>query len=269
MLLNFQRHYCKSSDEWMVLFHGLGGNYSIFYKQIEAFKQHYNLLCVDFPGHGESASYEESDYLRLTSDKVIELMNHLKIDSAHFVGVSLGTIVMQDISLRHRHRIKSMVLAGAANRFLKWGTVLCKLTLAKPVRKLLPYMVPYSIFAFLLMPKKNHRKARAIFIREAFKLGKSDYLKWAKVGQYAYKTYDKLSLTKNVIPKLYVSGAEDHMFIKGIKKFVKTEEASSLTVIPNCGHVCNIEKAETFNKKALSFLESLKKLEKHKKQNIV
>ncbi|MBM7094297.1 alpha/beta hydrolase [Bacillus sp. H-16] len=265
MLLNFQTHYCDNNEEWIVLFHGLGGNHSIFYKQIEPFKKHFNLLCIDFPGHGESGSFDDPDYLTLTSEKVIELMNHLKIKTAHFVGVSLGTIVMQDISLRHGHRIRSMVLAGAASKFLKWGQILCKLTLAKPVRKVLPYMLPYSIFAFLLMPKKNHRKARTIFIREAFKLGKNDYLKWAHVAKYAYKTYDRLTLRKNVIPKLYISGSEDHMFLKGIQKFVKTEASSDLTIIPDCGHVCNIEKAETFNKKALAFLKDIRAI--HQQQN--
>ncbi|WP_096435290.1 alpha/beta fold hydrolase [Alteribacter populi] len=257
MLLNFHSFETNHTDEWIIFFHGLGGNHSIFYKQIEKFKEHYNLLCIDFPGHGQSPSFEEQDYLSLTGRKVVELMDHLNIQSAHFVGVSLGTIVMQEVSLNHSHRIKSMVLAGAASRWLKWGELLGKLTLSKPIRKLLPYMVPYSIFAFLLLPKRNHRNSRAIFIREAFKLGKDDYHKWAFVARDAYKTYEKLKPSLNTIPKLYVSGSEDHMFLRGIKRFVKKEAYSKLNIIKNCGHVCNIEKPDDFNEIALAFLQTI------------
>ncbi|PYZ98128.1 beta-ketoadipate enol-lactone hydrolase [Alteribacter lacisalsi] len=265
MLLNFQTYESKPYHDWIVLFHGLGGNHTIFHKQIEAFKQDYNLLCVDFPGHGDSPSFDCRDYLSLTAGKVIELMDHLRIERAHFVGVSLGTIVMQEVSLKHSHRIQSMVLAGAASRWLKWGEMLGKLTLSRPVRALLPYMVPYSIFAFLLLPRKNHRKSRAIFIREAFKLGKDDYHKWGFVARDAYKTYQRLRQKPNCIPKLYVSGSEDHMFLKGIRRHVKKEELADLEIINNCGHVCNIEQPDTFNKKATAFLKQIGRIEK--KQN--
>ncbi|TMW73317.1 alpha/beta fold hydrolase [Alteribacter natronophilus] len=268
MLLNFQTYESKPHHDWMVLFHGMGGNYSIFYKQIEEFRENYNLLCIDFPGHGDSPSFESSDYLTLTAEKVIELMDHLKIEAAHFLGVSLGTIVMQKISLTHSHRILSMVLAGAASRWLPWGEMLGKLTLSRPVRKLLPYMIPYTVFAFLLLPKKNHRKSRAIFIREACKLGRNDYHKWAFVGRDAYKTYDRIRRKTNRIPKLYISGSEDHMFLRGIRSHVKKEELADLKIIDNCGHVCNIEQPNAFNSMTIDFLEQLREGTRRKVQVI-
>jgi pimeloyl-ACP methyl ester carboxylesterase len=54
-------------------------------------------------------------------------------------------------------------------------------------------------------------------------------------------------------------GAEDYMFLESIKILTKEHRNSKLLVIPNCGHVVNVEKPNFFNNKSISFLKSLKK----------
>ena len=63
----------------------------------------------------------------------------------------------------------------------------------------------------------------------------------------------------NKIPKLYVSGEEDYMFLKGIKSHVEREKGSELYIIKECGHVCNIEKSFEFNRVALDFITKISK----------
>lgn len=246
-----------ANKEWIVLFHGLGGNCSIFYKQIPTFKEQYNLLLIDLPGHGESDDLPkvEVNTLSATSKLVMDILDKEKIESAHFVGVSLGTILMQYLAMHFPERIQSMVLAGAAGKWRKWGEILGKTTLAKGIRNLLPYKLPYVTFAYILMPKGNHKKSRDIFIREANKLGKQSYLRWSLVIKDSSKIYSVLSNVNNKIPKLYISGNEDHMFIDGIKSYVQNEKNSNLYIIDQCGHVCNIEKPLEFNKLTLDFLK--------------
>ncbi|MCF9489912.1 alpha/beta fold hydrolase, partial [Vibrio parahaemolyticus] len=41
-----------TSQEWVVFVHGAGGSSSIWFKQIKAYKQHFNLLLIDLRGHG-------------------------------------------------------------------------------------------------------------------------------------------------------------------------------------------------------------------------
>lgn len=245
-----------TSKEWIVFFHGLGGNCSIFKKQIPLFKEKYNLLLIDLPGHGESndLSKKETSTLQATSHLVIDILNKENIETAHFVGVSLGTILMQYIAIHYPKRIKSMVLAGAVAKWRTWGEIIGRPTLMKGVRNLLPYKVPYVAFAFILMPKSNHKTSRKIFIREAKKLSKKAYHRWALVARDAYKLYNQLKGLNNKIPKLYISGNEDHMFLKGINAYVKNEEFSELHLIDKCGHVCNIEKPVEFNEVTLEFI---------------
>ena len=100
---------------------------------------------------------------------------------------------MQYISINYPDRAKSMIFAGAVGRWLKWGELIGKLTLSFILRNLLPYMIPYVTFAYIIMPKKSQKRSRDIFLKEAHKLGKDSYLRWAFVVRDAYKIYYILS----------------------------------------------------------------------------
>ena len=78
---------------------------------------------IDLPGHGDSSDLprEEVNTLCAASKLVIDISDKEKIQSAHFVGVSLGTIFMQYLAIHFPNRIQSMVLAGAVAKWRKWG----------------------------------------------------------------------------------------------------------------------------------------------------
>ncbi len=59
------------------------------------------------------------------------------------------------------------------------------------------------------------------------------------------------------IPTLYVMGQEDYMFLPSISKLVKDHRSAILEVIPDCGHVVNVDKPEIFNETTLKFLKTL------------
>ncbi|GGD10401.1 alpha/beta fold hydrolase [Pontibacillus salipaludis] len=256
--LSYKTFITDSSKDWVVFLHGLGGNWNIFHKQIDYFKDHFNLLFIDLPGHGKSPFIRRGKNILIeTKQQVLTLMDDLSIASAHFLGVSLGTIVMQSIAIEQPQRIMSMTLAGAAGKWLKWGELLGKATISFPLGYLLPYMISFKAFAHLILPKKNHSKSRNIFIREGQKLGRSAYLNWAGIIRDSYKVYEQLRSKTNYIPKLYISGSEDHMFIRGITNHVNKESLAQLHIIKKCGHVCNMEKAAEFNLIAFTFISQI------------
>ena len=82
-----------TSDEWVVFVHGAGGSSSIWFKQIKAYKQHFNLLLIDLRGHGKSDNILKDlmsnryTFKAVTLD-ILKVLDHLKIRSAHFVGMS-------------------------------------------------------------------------------------------------------------------------------------------------------------------------------------
>ena len=50
-------------------------------------------------------------------------------------------------------------------------------------------------------------------------------------------------------------GQEDHMFLPSISKLVQYHSSSKLFIIPNCGHVVNVEQPDVFNTQVIQFLK--------------
>ena len=247
----------NSSAEWVVFIHGAGGSSSIWYKQINAFRKEFNLLLVDLRGHGQTEVHEhlntEKEYtFESISQEVFDVIDHLKIEKAHFIGVSLGTILIRKMIDMDRNQIKSIVMTGAiirlnrVSRFLIWaGNIL---------KNSVPYLFLYKLFAMVIMPRNNHKKAREIFIKEAKKLKQSEFLRWFGMTKTLNKELKSFEKETHLLPILFISGRQDHLFIEDVKKMAEREINGKIEIIENCGHVVNIEKAELFNEISIEFL---------------
>jgi pimeloyl-ACP methyl ester carboxylesterase len=114
-LISYTIYNNEKSTEWVTFVHGAGGSSSIWFKQIRDFKKQYNVLLLDLRGHGNSKStlktafkskYTFSDI----ADDIIEVLDFLEIQKSHFVGISLGTILIRQLAEMHPHRVESMIL---------------------------------------------------------------------------------------------------------------------------------------------------------------
>lgn len=249
----------QTSKEWVTFIHGAGGSSRIWYKQLEYFKERYNILMVDLRGHGESAydsKISRSDYTfdEITKD-VIQVLDKLNIQRSHFAGISLGTIISRHIAEHNPERVKSLILAGAILKFDFRAKFLIKF--ASVTKSILPFMFLYKILAFIILPRKNHRKSRYVFIREAKKICQTEFLRWFKLNVEVHKLLRIHRNTENKIPFLYIMGDQDHLFLKGVKETLKKTKKNQLIIVPNCGHVVNIEKPEAFNTAAANFIDKL------------
>lgn len=117
-MLYYKKYEKDESKEWVVFVHGAGGSSSIWFQQLKAFKSVFNVLLVDLRGHGKSKDalqlYYEEDYtFDDISKDVLQVLDHLEIERAHFVGVSLGTIIIRNLSEIAPNRVKSAILCGA------------------------------------------------------------------------------------------------------------------------------------------------------------
>jgi pimeloyl-ACP methyl ester carboxylesterase len=72
----------------------------------------------------------------------------------------------------------------------------------------------------------------------------------------AEDTYKNLKEKTCHIPKLYISGTDDHIFIQYLIKDVSKDKSAKIELIEKCGHVCNIERADEFNKLSMQFWDN-------------
>ena len=259
-MLNHYTYQHATSKNWVTFVHGAGGSSSIWYKQIRAFKEQYNVLVLDLRGHGKSTtmlleSFNSKYTFDVITDDIIAVLNHLSIKKSHFVGISLGTILIRNLAEKNASFVKSMILGGAIIKFNFKSKVLIRF--GNIFKSVIPYLLLYKLFAFIIMPKKNHKKSRLLFINEAKKLCQKEFIRWFRLTAEINPLL-RLFRTKDVkIPTLYVMGAEDHLFLPSIKKVSSKHLNSSLLVIKKCGHVVNIEQPNIFNTETLRFIKTV------------
>jgi pimeloyl-ACP methyl ester carboxylesterase len=258
-MLHYTTYILSEQTAWVTFVHGAGGSSSIWFKQIRDFRKHYNVLLIDLRGHGKSKRpiYEKiKQYtFNVIGDEVIEVLDHLKIQSTHFVGISLGTIIIREISERYPKRVSSLIMGGAIMKLNLRGQVLMRLGVL--LKSVIPYLFLYKFFAFIIMPKKSHRESRNLFIEEAKKLYQKEFKRWFTLASQVNPLLSFFRINDSGIPTLYIMGAEDYMFLPSISKLVENHTSSTLHVIPDCGHVVNVEQPTIFNERSIRFLNLL------------
>lgn len=249
----------SASKEWVVFIHGAGGSSAVWFKQLKDFREKYNLLLIDLRGHGKSADLpqaiynEEYTFKGVTLD-IIEVLDHLQIPPAHFMGVSLGTIIVRQLAELEPRRVKSLVMAGAVTRLTTQSRIL--VFLGSTFKRVIPYMWLYKLFAFVIMPRKQHSESRNLFIREAQKLCQKEFIRWFQLSRDINPLLRYFKESDLGIPTLYVMGDQDVMFLEPVKQIIKTHKHSILNVLKKCGHVVNVEKPQEFNQLSLAFLQN-------------
>ncbi|MDO2950939.1 alpha/beta fold hydrolase [Aeromonas simiae] len=241
---------------WVVFVHGAGGSSSLWFRQLKAYREHFNVLLLDLRGHGQSHRLQQvvqGKYsFRDVTEDIVRLLDHLGIRRAHFVGMSLGTILIRHLAELCPERVCSMVLGGAILRLDIRSRVLVQL--GRLGQHFLPYMWLYRLFAFIIMPRKRHQESRLLFVREARKLCQKEFKRWFRLATEVNPLMRYFRERPVGIPTLYIMGEEDYLFLSPVREQVARDPHSTLAVIDGCGHVCNVEHPELFNRQSLAFL---------------
>lgn len=255
-MLHHTTYLADAKKPWVTFIHGAGGSSAIWYKQIRDFRKDFNVLLIDLRGHGRSKDlkYEslKSYTFKVIGDDVLEVLNHLKIEKTHLVGISLGTIIARDLAERYAYRVQSMIMGGAVMKLNLRGQILMRI--GAMFKSVIPYLLLYRFFAYIIMPRKKHRESRNFFIKEAKKLYQKEFKRWFTLIAEVNPLLRFFRYKENGIPTLYIMGSEDYMFLPPVKKLVAEHQLSTLFVIEQCGHVVNLERPEVFNETAIGFL---------------
>lgn len=248
--------YKKSIDaQWVTFIHGAGGSSKVWFKQIKAFTANYNVLLIDLRGHGESKGMFDTvkKYsFSCISEDVIEVLDFLKIKESHFVGISLGTIIIRNIAEIQPSIVKSMIMAGAILKFNLMSQILMRLGYV--LHRVLPHMTIYKSFALIILPRRKHKSSRNVFVNEAKKLFRKEFIRWYKLTSDVNPLLRSFRRKKINKPSLFIMGGEDYMFLSAVELFVQRNFLAQLNVIPDCGHIVNVQAADHFNRISLGFL---------------
>jgi len=248
--------YNNNSSDWVLLIHGLGGSIKTWKYQINDL-QDFNVIAVDLEGHGGSSFQKARHLLQRSAAEINEVLEQEHIDRVHIISLSLGTLVAMEFAYQYKEKVRSIVLAGfVMNMNIGYKTLLA---VVEGFKYIVPKRFFYPMFAKIMMPFKNHKKSRDIFIRESFKMKSVAFRMWLTElfrTQFKLKEYIQ-TIEENNLPVCLISGKEDYFFVNSVRRTHRKMNESSLYFIEKCGHVCSIEKYEIFNHLVVDFLNGL------------
>lgn len=98
----------------LVLSNSLGTCADMWARQIPELSRRFRVLRYDTRGHGKSSVPDgQYSFAQLGGD-VAELLEHLRIERAHFCGLSMGGITGMWLALAHPQRLSKLVLCNTA-----------------------------------------------------------------------------------------------------------------------------------------------------------
>lgn len=254
-LLHYETHVLSPQAEWVVFIHGAGGSLATWSHQVEAFRPYFNLLLLDLRDHGNSKDLEPAfdryDFDIVTGD-IIRVIDHAGIKKAHFLSLSLGSVILQKLDEERPGLIDKMVMAGGI--FRATPAIHLFVHTAKLLSYLLPYRVMYDLFSWIVLPRKNHQQARRLFRQQSQKLTPREYRKWIGLYKDLFRLLRRFYGRELRKLSLVIMGEQDHVFNGAARRFVARHQKARIALIEKCGHVVNIEQHERFNQTVLAFL---------------
>ena len=248
--------------EAVVFVHEFAGDHRSWEPQMRFFSRRYH--CVTFAARGYPPSDVPDDVdlysQALAVADIVAVMDHLAIDTAHVVGLSMGGFATLHLGLDHPDRARSLVVAGSGYGAEKqyedyFRGVSAEVAKGFEEQGSRAFAKTYAEGASRVQfQDKDPRGWREM----ADRLGEHDVTGAANtmrgVQMRRPSLYDlEDRLARMAVPTLVVNGDEDDHCLQPGLFLKRTIPASGLWVLPKTGHTINLEEPEAFNRMVVEF----------------
>lgn len=226
--------------------------------QAARFGDSHRLVLIDPPGHGGSAPLSGPFSFPDCARCVVDLLDGLGIDRAHFVGNSWGGMIGGTFAALHPDRLDRAVLmnctaskAGVAQK-VQYAAMLWLATMLGGIR---PPLTRSSIRAFLGPTTLHIRPDVVETVRTNVAAVDTDSVRWAVRSVVSARPDQHALLGRVTAPVLVVAGAEDATFpVAETRAMAESIPTASFTVLDGVAHLAALEDPARVNALLETFL---------------
>jgi len=241
--------------EVITLSHSLATTREMWWPQIEALEANYRVLRYDTRGHGETDGPDEPYSIPLLAKDLVALLEALKIDKTHFVGLSMGGMIGQLLAATRRELLKTVTLCATTCQMPKEATPAWDERIVLAGAKGMDALVESTVERWFTRTYIDSSTASLDRVREMIR--QTPPQTFIRCGQMI-KVLAQLDMLKEIqSPTLVVVGAEDPSTPPAASKLIKEHiTGAEMEIISQASHLLNVEQAESFNERLLQFLNT-------------
>ncbi len=220
----------------LLFIHGAGGSSFVWRAQFDFFRQDYQIVLIDLPGHGGSGGEGESS-INAYRDFIREFMDIFPLKSVWIIGHSMGGAIAMSLALKEPGRLSGLILVGTG----------AKLRVAPLIFQALEgdFEIAIKQSVQLSFAKNTARELMDAHTKEMLKAS-------PKVMLNDFRACDKFDIRTELpgidLPTLIICGDEDQLTPPEYSEYLQERiKNSRLNIINGAGHMVAMEKPEEFN----------------------
>ena len=239
----------------MVLLHGFLENQHMWQVSIPEFSKKHRVITIDLLGHGQTESLGYLHTMEDQADMVHDVLSHLRIRKAVFVGHSMGGYIALAFAELYPEFMKGLVLLNSTSRADNEERKNNRDRAIKAVKK------DYTAFVRLSIANLFSENNRGVLI-DAIEKVKLDALKTPLQGIVAALEGMKIRKDREVLlhfgqyPKLLILGEKDSVLNYAENKDQIENTNVFLVTLPD-GHMSLIENQSEVLKAIVDFMKNI------------
>lgn len=251
-------HYYSSGDtskELIIFLHPAFADHRCFDKQIDFFSKHYRVVTIDMLGHGLSKVADAKDKIDASVNHIDAIIKKEGYGKAHFVGVSMGTLIAQYYGLNHPEKVISMSLLGgydinADNKEIE------KAQRSENIKWLFKAIFSMNSFRkYTATVSLLHAEEQARFYEMAQLFTRKSFMSMSGLG----KVIQIRENVKHTYPLFIMCGDNDIELSRRMnEKWHASNPASKFHMLKNAGHCANMDNSSEFNEIVMGFVRGSK-----------
>ncbi len=244
----------------LVFLHAFPLNLMMWAAQEAALSSQFRTITIDLRGHGESDAPLWHYTLDQTADDVHALLDHLSIQQAMLVGLSMGGYILFAFYRKYRERVKGLVLADTKAQADTPEGKEGRFQMAQTAYKKGPSAIADIMIPKLLSPATIQNKPEIVQnVRTMIEGNQISGLAGDLMAMA--ERPDSVPLLKQIAcpTQIIVGGLDQATPPSDAKLMAEQIPGARLAIIPHAAHLANLEQPAVFNQIVAAFASELGK----------